>query len=143
MGQYKILCFPSIYSDRGRHFENQARPCVWDHDYSLVEHTVLVFNDGLTSPGFPCKSSTKYHLPFNQDQKHSLYPKTKLLAVHLSVHPSDIQTFHQKLQILSWSRGNQPQGQDMSLYSEIAQLYDIKERESLFSRWNCCIGIFT
>ena len=42
----------------------------------------------------------------------------KLLAVHLSAHPSDIQTFHQKLQMLSWSRGDQLQGQDMSLYSE-------------------------
>ena len=40
------------------------------------------------------------------------------LAVHLSAKPSDIQTFHQKLQMLSWSRGDQPQGQYMSLYSE-------------------------
>ena len=35
-----------------------------------------------------------------------------------SAHPSDIQTFHQKLQMLSWRRGYQPQGQDMTLYSE-------------------------
>ena len=57
-------------------------------------------------------------LQFNQDQQHTLYPKMKLLAVHLSAHPSDIQTFRQKLQMLSWSRGEQPQDQDMSLNSE-------------------------
>ena len=57
-------------------------------------------------------------LPFIQDQQHPLYPKMKLLAVHLSANPSDIQRFHQKLQKVSWSRGDQPQGQDMSLYSE-------------------------
>ena len=51
-------------------------------------------------------------LPFNQDQQHPV------LAVHFPAHPSDIQTFHQKLQMLSWSHGYQPQGQDMSLYSE-------------------------
>ena len=57
-------------------------------------------------------------LPFSQDQQHPLYPKMKLLAVHLSANPSDIQTFHQKLQMLSWSCGDQPQHQDMSPYSE-------------------------
>ena len=57
-------------------------------------------------------------LPFIQDQQHPLYPKMKLLAVHLSANPSDIQTFHQKLQMLSWSCGDQPQRQDMSPYSE-------------------------
>ena len=57
-------------------------------------------------------------LPFNQDQQHPLYPKMKLLAVHLLAYPSDIQTFHQKLQMLSWNSGYQLQGQDMSLYSE-------------------------
>ena len=57
-------------------------------------------------------------LPFNQDQQHPLYPKMKLLALHLSANPSDIQTFRQKLQMLSWSCGDQPQGQDMSPYSE-------------------------
>ena len=36
------------------------RRCVWGHDYSLVEHTVLVSNDGLISPGFPCNSSAKH-----------------------------------------------------------------------------------
>ena len=29
-----------------------------------------------------------------------------------------METFHQKLQMLSWSRGDQPQGHDMSLYSD-------------------------
>ena len=57
-------------------------------------------------------------LPFSQDQQHPLHPKMKLLAVHLSANPSDIQTFHQKLQMLSWSRGDQSQGQYMSLYAE-------------------------
>ena len=57
-------------------------------------------------------------LPCNQNQQHSFFPKMKLLAVHLSAHPSNIQTFHQKLQMLSWSRGDQRQGQDMTLYAE-------------------------
>ena len=38
---------------------NQARRCIWGHDSPLVEHS-LVPNDGLTSPGFPCNSSTKH-----------------------------------------------------------------------------------
>ena len=38
---------------------NQARRCIWGHDSPLVEHS-LVLNDGLTSPGFPCNSSTKH-----------------------------------------------------------------------------------
>ena len=57
-------------------------------------------------------------LPFNQVQQHPLYPKMKLLAVHLSGNPSDIQTFHQKLQMSSWSRGDQAQGHDISPYLE-------------------------
>ena len=36
-----------------------------------------------------------------------------LLAVNLSAHPSDIHKFLQKLQMLSWSRGDQPQVQDV------------------------------
>ena len=42
------------------HIKNRARRCIWGHDYPLVEHTILVPNDGLTSPGFPCNSSTKH-----------------------------------------------------------------------------------
>ena len=95
------------------------RRCVWGHDYPLRKHTVLVPNDGLTSPDFPVILPPNIlALPFNQDQQHPLYPKMKLLALHLSANPSDIQTFRQKLQMLSWSCGDQPQGQDMSPYSE-------------------------
>ena len=57
-------------------------------------------------------------LPCNQNQQHSFFPKMKLLAVHLSAHSSNIQTFHQKLQMLSWSRGDQRQGQHMTLCAE-------------------------
>ena len=57
-------------------------------------------------------------LPFNQDQQPPLYLKMKLLAVRLSSHSSDIQTFHQKLQMLPWSCGDQPRGPDMSMYSK-------------------------
>ena len=60
MGKYKILCFPSMQSDRSQHIKNQARRCIWGHDHPLVEQTVFVPNDGLTSPGFPCNSSTKH-----------------------------------------------------------------------------------
>ena len=59
MGKYKILCFTSIQSDRSQQIENQAR-CIWCHDYPLLEHAVLVPNDILTSPRFPCNSSTKH-----------------------------------------------------------------------------------
>ena len=99
-----------------------------DHDYPLVEYIVLVPNDGLTSPGFPCNSSTKHPGIIIQSRSAtSTYPKMKLLAVHLSGHPSDIQTFHQILQMLSWSRGDQPQGQDMTLYPEDGKFCDIKK----------------
>ena len=103
----------------GQHIENQARRCIWGHGYPLVEHTVLVPNDGLSLQDFSVILPPNIlALPFSQDQQHPLYPKMKLLAVHLSANPSDIQTFHHKLQMLSWSRGDQPQGQDMSPYSE-------------------------
>ena len=50
-------------------------------------------------------------LPFNQDQQHPLYSKMKLLVLHLSEHPPDIQAFHQISQMLCWNPGDQPQGQ--------------------------------
>ena len=103
----------------GQHIENQTRRCIWGHGYPLVEHTVLVPNDGLSLQDFSVILPPNIlALPFSQDQQHPLHPKMKLLAVHLSANPSDIQTFHHKLQMLSWSRGDQPQGQDMSPYSE-------------------------
>ena len=59
-------------------------------------------------------------LPFSQDQQHitSTLSENETAGIYLSANPSDIQTFHQKLQMLSWSRGDQSKGQDMSLYSE-------------------------
>ena len=87
----------------GQHIENQARRCIWGHGYPLVEHTVLVPNDGLSLQDFSVILPPNIlALPFSQDQQHPLYPKMKLLAVHLSANPSDIQTFHQKLQMLCY-----------------------------------------
>ena len=56
----KFYAFPPFSLIGGLHIENQERRCVWDHNHPLVEHTVLVPNDGLTSPGFPCNFSTKH-----------------------------------------------------------------------------------
>ena len=53
-------------------------------------------------------------LPSNIGLQHPLYPKMKLLAVHLSGRPSDTQNFHQKLLKLSWNHGDHQQGKDMS-----------------------------
>ena len=53
-------------------------------------------------------------LPSNKGLQHPLYSKMKLLAVHLSGRPSDTQNFHQKLLKLSWNRGDNQQGRDMS-----------------------------
>ena len=85
----------------------------------LVEYTVLV--PKMVSPfqDFPVILPPNIlALPFNQDQQHPLYSKMKLLVLHLSEHPSDIQGFHQISQMLYWNPGDQPQGQDISLYSE-------------------------
>ena len=53
-------------------------------------------------------------LPSNKGLQHPLYPKMKLLAVHLSGRPSDTQNLHQKLLKLSWNRSNHQQRPDMS-----------------------------
>ena len=53
-------------------------------------------------------------LPSNKGLQHPLYPKMKLLAVHISGRPSDTSNFHQKLLQLSWNRGNHQQRPDMS-----------------------------
>ena len=43
-----------------------------------------------------------------------MYPKIKLLTVHLLGKPSDTKNFHQHLLKLSWNRGDHQQGPDMS-----------------------------
>ena len=53
-------------------------------------------------------------LPSSEGLQHPLYPKIKLLAVHLSARPSDTQNFHQKLIKLSWNRDDHQQRPDMN-----------------------------
>ena len=47
-------------------------------------------------------------LPSKKTERHPLYPKMKLLAVHLSGKASETQTFREKLRMLSQIRGEQP-----------------------------------
>ena len=134
------------YAGRGQDIENQARRCTWGHDYPLVEHTVLVPNDGLTSPRFPCNSSTKHPSITIQSRSATstlfenkwncwqfIYQQIPQTSKHSTrnyrCYPGVVETNH-KFKI--WVRTQ-----------KMAQLCDIKEWESLFSRCNCCIGIFT
>ena len=68
-----------------------------DHDYTVVENTGLVSHDGTISEKFPDTSSSKYTLRSKRSTKHLLYPKMKLLAVHLFGKVSQTQTFQEKL----------------------------------------------
>ena len=46
-----------------------------DHDYPMVENTVLVSHDSIITEKFPDTSSSKYTLPSKRSAKHLLYLK--------------------------------------------------------------------
>ena len=60
MGKSNILCFLSIWSDRNFHIKDQRKNGSGDHDYSMVGDTILVSDDGNSSPRFPSSTSSKY-----------------------------------------------------------------------------------
>ena len=81
----------------------------------MVGDTVLVSNDDASIQDFPVVLPPNVlTLPCNKGLKYPLYPKMKLLAIHLSGRPSDTQNFHQKLLKLSWNRGDHQKRPDLS-----------------------------
>ena len=67
---------------------------------------------------FPILLSPKIlTLVSKRSAKHPLYPKMRLLAVHLSGKASETQTFQEKLQILSQFCGEQPSEIGMNQFS--------------------------
>ena len=56
-------------------------------------------------------------LPSKRSAKHPLYPKMKLLAVHLSGKASETKTFQEKLEMLSQIREEQPPKVSMNQFS--------------------------
>ena len=57
-------------------------------------------------------------LPSKISVKNPLYPKMKLLAIHLSGKASGTQTFQEKLQMLSQIHGEQPPEVDTNQFSD-------------------------
>ena len=97
------------------HTKDQKRNGSGNHHYSMLRDTVLVSDDDASSPKFPSSTSYKcFDTTSNKGLQHPLYPKMKLLAVHLSGRPSVTQNFHQKLLKLSWNRGDHQQGPGVS-----------------------------
>ena len=67
----------------------------------------MVSHDGIITENFHDTSSSK-HTDFiiQRSEKHPLYSKMKLLAVHLKA--SETQTFQEKLQMILQIPGEQP-----------------------------------
>ena len=59
MGRSKILRFSSIWPYRNFHIKDQKRNGSGDHNYSMVGDTILVSDDGASSPRFPSSTSSK------------------------------------------------------------------------------------
>ena len=59
MSKSKILRFSSIQPYRNFHIKDQQRNGSGDHDYSMVGDTILVSDDGASSPRFPSSTSSK------------------------------------------------------------------------------------
>ena len=109
MVRNEFLCISSIQFNRSSYSKIQEGGVFGDHDYNMVENTVLVSHDGIITEKFPDTSSSKYtDFTIERISKNPLYPKMKLLAVHSSGKASETQTFQEKLQMLSQIRGEQP-----------------------------------
>ena len=100
---YKFLGMPNGYSDAMRIFKEMLKP-FFGYLRKQGHLSIVIVDDS--------------YLQADAEQDCVKNINVTVNILHLSAHPSDIQTFHQKLQMLSWSCGDQPQGQDMSLYSE-------------------------
>ena len=100
---YKFLGMPNGYSDAMRIFTEMLKP-FFGYLRKQGHLSIVIVDDS--------------YLQADAEQDCVKNINVTVNILHLSAHPSDIQTFHQKLQMLSWSCGDQPQGQDMSLYSE-------------------------
>ena len=59
MGKSKILRFSSSQPYRNFHIKDQKRNGSGDHDYSMLGDTILVSDDGDSSPRFPSSTFSK------------------------------------------------------------------------------------
>ena len=109
MVRIEFLCISSFQPNRSNNSKSQEGEVFGDHDYTMVENTVLVSHDGIITEKFPDTFPPNIlTLPSKRSAKHPLYSKMKLLAVHLSGKASETQTFQEKLRMLSQIRGEQP-----------------------------------
>ena len=74
MVRIEILCISSFQPNRSSYSKSQEGEVFGDHDYTMVENTVLVSHDGIITEKFPDTSSIKhtdwlYH-PKDQQNTH-------------------------------------------------------------------------
>ena len=128
MGRSKILRFSSIWPYRNFHIKDQKRNGSGDHDYSVVGDTILVSDDGASSPRFPSSTSSKCFdttvqqgittsLAFENETAGSLFIRepfryTEILSevIKLSWKHSDHQRHPDMSQCLNNGTGMQYQG---------------------------------
>ena len=103
----KFYAFPPFSLIRTSISKIRGRNGCGDYGYSMVGDTVeyLMIMPHLQD-FLVVLCPNVLTLPSNKGLQHSLFPKIKLLAVHLQWRPSDTQNFHQKLLKLSWNLSN-------------------------------------
>ena len=60
MVRIEFLCISSFQPNRSSHSKSQEGEVFGDHDYTMVENTVFVSNDGIITEKFPDTSSSKH-----------------------------------------------------------------------------------
>ena len=60
MVRIEFLCISSFQPNRSSHSKSQEGGVFGDHDYTMVENTVLVSHDGIITEKFPDTSSSKH-----------------------------------------------------------------------------------
>ena len=60
MVRIEFLCISSFQPNRSSHSKSQEGEVFGDHDYTMVENTVLVSHDGIITEKFPDTSSSKH-----------------------------------------------------------------------------------
>eukprot|EP00794_Sanderia_malayensis_P021324 gene21324-23399_t len=80
--------------------QNTARKGRWDHDYSILEYSILDSSDHENVGAKSCPHTgfgTCVETAVRQKQTHPLYPKLDLLAVHVSGIPYKAKNFEKTL----------------------------------------------
>ena len=106
MVRIELLCISSFQPNRSSYSKSQTGEVSGDHDYTMVDDSVLVSHYGIIIEKFPYTFSSKC-----SDFTIQNISKTPTLSeneIHLSGKASETQTFQEKLQMLSQIRGEQP-----------------------------------